>query len=191
MSSHRRDREDSVEPDSEGAARLEQAREAFRLKRDSGTATAEDLEALLAEIGRFGERMGWNTPEVKEQLRTGRYRAAGFVILDEVGYDLALAKRSVGAGWSGLIDELFAFRDAHCPKARFVQVKEKFGALVAYIEGPRECFDRLSDFVDEVERRSEKICERCGSPGVLREGGWIRTLCDAHAEGRAPLSEKA
>lgn len=38
--------------------------------------------------------------------------------------------------------------------------------------------------VDAAELESEKVCEHCGAPGVLRRGGWIMTLCDACAKGR-------
>lgn len=179
----------NVEFDGAARQRLREAQDAFRAKRDAGTVTPDDVRKFLDEISRFGADAGWNTPEVKELLRQGRYRARGFVILDEVGYDRELAKRSVGPGWASLVDEAFDYRDRKCPRGRFVQVKEKWGALVMYVEGPHKCVDGLFDFVDEIERRSTHVCEECGAPGVRREGAWILTRCDTHAAGHPPLVE--
>ena len=57
------------------------------------------------------------------------------------------------------------------------QVKEKFGTLRFYFTGSRE-FDALVEMAEEL---SATTCEECGAFGSLREGGWIRTLCDTHA----------
>ena len=57
------------------------------------------------------------------------------------------------------------------------QVKAKFGAL-------RFRVNRASDveraYIGFAERLSTRVCERCGAPGRLREGGWVQTLCDLH-----------
>jgi hypothetical protein len=181
----------NVQFDPRASARFESARLAFRAKRDAGALTADDIQQFTEEIRSFSDAMGWGTRQVRKALREGRYRAPGFVIEDEVGYDRELARRSVGPGWASLVGEIFDFRDAHCPHARVVQVKEKFGALTVYLEGPHACLGVLSDFVAEVERRSETICERCGAPGLTRAGAWIQTLCRVHSEGRPPLAESA
>ena len=64
------------------------------------------------------------------------------------------------------------------------QVKEKFGTLRFYYSGG-------DDIVSGIERMAESMtavtCETCGAPGKSRSGGWIQTLCDAHAEGREEL----
>jgi hypothetical protein len=62
-----------------------------------------------------------------------------------------------------------------------VQVKEKFGGLRFYYEGGDE---HISGMVRMAESWASCTCEQCGKPGVMRRGGWIRTLCDEHAEGR-------
>jgi len=66
-----------------------------------------------------------------------------------------------------------------CSQVVVDQVKEKFGTLRFYYSGG-------DDHVDGVVRMAEAIsavtCEECGAPGKTRHGGWIRTLCDAHAE---------
>ena len=57
------------------------------------------------------------------------------------------------------------------------QVKEKFGTLRYYCGGT----DRIYAFVRLAERLSEHTCEECGRWGKVRDGSWIRTLCDEHA----------
>jgi len=58
-----------------------------------------------------------------------------------------------------------------------VQIKEKFGTLRFYYDGGDEAVDGM---VRMAESMSAVTCETCGSPGVQRGGGWIRTLCDTH-----------
>jgi hypothetical protein len=71
-----------------------------------------------------------------------------------------------------------------CPQVVASQVKEKFGTLRFYYYGG-------DDVVSGIERMAESMsavmCEECGSPGKPRSGGWIQTLCDAHAQGREEL----
>ena len=86
------------------------------------------------------------------------------------------AKQYVGKGWSELIDAIY---DRLPPTAHICQVKEKFGGLRFYVD---EVSSEVWDFIDEMEERSFQICEVCGQPGKPREGGWIRTLCDEHAQ---------
>jgi hypothetical protein len=82
------------------------------------------------------------------------------------------AKLCVGKGWSCLIDEIF---DRLPEDAFILQIKEKFGGLRFCVSG---ISIEVGKFIDSVEDRSHTICERCGSPGKIREGGWILTLCD-------------
>ena len=87
----------------------------------------------------------------------------------------------VGPGWSDiiarLVNDLFKLGwDGHV-----LQVKEKFGGLSFYIgAGEQPIWDRIQ----QAERESYATCEECGAPGALREGGWLKTLCDEHAQGR-------
>lgn len=72
---------------------------------------------------------------------------------------------------------------------RATQVKEKFGQLRFYMGAvPSDIFDEVHEWIDKASARSGYTCEVCGDFGVLRSGGWIRTLCDEHAEGREPTS---
>ena len=38
--------------------------------------------------------------------------------------------------------------------------------------------EKIDELVSNAEQQSYKECERCGSPGQRRSGGWVRTLCD-------------
>ena len=66
-----------------------------------------------------------------------------------------------------------------------VQVKEKFGGLRFYYDGGN---DHISGMVRMAESWAANTCEECGSPGKVRTGGWIRTLCDEHAKEREEVS---
>ncbi len=69
------------------------------------------------------------------------------------------------------------------------QVKEKFGGLRFYYEGGDE---HISGMVRMAESWASVTCEECGHPGTMRNGGWIRTLCDAHeAERQAKYEQYA
>ncbi len=101
----------------------------------------------------------------------------------ETGYDVTLARASVGPGWRTLIDEIFA---AKPDDVLIVQVKQKMGALRIYTE-PYE-HPTFTRFIRDRERRSVTICERCGERGSLRErpvDAGVRTLCDRHQAERS------
>lgn len=65
------------------------------------------------------------------------------------------------------------------PQVVAVQVKEKFGTLRFYYNGGDDIVDGM---VRMAESMSKRVCEECGSPGTIRGGSWIRTLCDEHAQ---------
>lgn len=54
------------------------------------------------------------------------------------------------------------------------QVKEKFGTLRFYAPGN----DRIFRLINLAETMSAETCEDCGAYGKIREGSWIRVLCD-------------
>ena len=66
-----------------------------------------------------------------------------------------------------------------CPQVVATQIKEKFGTLRFYYFGG-------DDYCRGVESMAESMsavtCEVCGSSGKIRNGKWIRTLCDEHAK---------
>lgn len=65
------------------------------------------------------------------------------------------------------------------PQVVVDQVKEKFGTLRFYYTGGD---DAISGMVRMAESMSAVTCEDCGTPGRRRGSGWVRTLCDTHAE---------
>lgn len=159
-----------------------------------------ELPPAMAELkdalDDLAKDQGWDTPEVQQAMASGTYRAAGFVITDEVGYDRELAKSSVGPGWASLIDEVY---DAKPDWIRIEQVKEKYAGLRIYFGSVNARYDEASreatetawnifdQLIDAVEERSYTMCEECGQPGVVRDGSWLVTSCDEHAKGRVPL----
>jgi hypothetical protein len=66
-----------------------------------------------------------------------------------------------------------------CPQVIATQVKEKFGTLRFYYWGGDEYCSGVESMAESM---SAVTCEVCGSPGMLRQGGWIRALCDEHAK---------
>ena len=63
------------------------------------------------------------------------------------------------------------------PQVTIAQIKEKFGGLRFYYDGGN---DIIAGMVTMAEAWASHACEECGAPGVLRHGGWIKTLCDTH-----------
>lgn len=101
------------------------------------------------------------------------------------GYTREGALVSVGAGWANLINIVFDKVQTYTPGIVIHQVKEKWGGLRIYCGPCPEDFDK---FLMEIERKSFTVCEDCGKPGQLRGGGWYKTLCDEHANGREPIN---
>ena len=66
---------------------------------------------------------------------------------------------------------------ASLPKIQ--QVKEKFGTLRFYVNSADDVTRAL---IDMAESLSTITCEVCGNRGTMRKGGWLRVLCNQHAE---------
>lgn len=66
---------------------------------------------------------------------------------------------------------------------RTTQAKEKFGTIRWYYDCSDD-YEYTQSLVDSVEHLSAFICEECGKPGLIRQGGWVRCLCPEHANGR-------
>lgn len=60
---------------------------------------------------------------------------------------------------------------------KFIQIKSKFASLRMYYDGGDEYTAGVTSL---AERLSERTCEQCGDPGVVRIKGWRSTLCDTH-----------
>lgn len=101
-----------------------------------------------------------------------------------------------GDGWFRIIDDLsrnleyiiseFKAENPGKPWRIAMQVKEKFGGLRFYMQGDmgEELNERCSELINAAELKASKTCEECGTYGQRRGGGWIRVLCDAHANGK-------
>lgn len=88
-------------------------------------------------------------------------------------------------GWIPTLEKLMVRLTGLGMKPEAVlQIKEKFGALRFYISNGTE---EMHDAIMQAENASSQICEDCGEPGRLREGAWLKTLCDHHAGGRKPF----
>jgi hypothetical protein len=91
------------------------------------------------------------------------------------------------AGWWPIIASLCASIQHHIdwknqqsqpvPQVTVTQIKEKFGGLRFYYDGGDEY---VSGLVTMAAAWASHACEECGSQGVLRHGGWLKTLCNTH-----------
>jgi hypothetical protein len=118
-----------------------------------------------------------------------------------------------GEGWKYIIDEacqkLQKLADDNGVTIEFAQVKEKFAELRLYteiiypdghklhttvidiagvgsfIKEEREkIWHEMHKITGEAGQKSLQTCEVCGKSGAPRQGGWVSTLCDEHANGR-------
>jgi hypothetical protein len=102
-----------------------------------------------------------------------------------------------GDGWFQLLDTMCSSiqhridwknkKELVIPQVIAVQVKEKFGSLRFYYDGGDEYIFGLTSMAESM---SLHTCEECGNPGKARYGGWIRVLCDEHANGRSVSSDE-
>jgi len=82
-------------------------------------------------------------------------------------------------GWFVILWEMCNKIKALNPSDNFelTQIKEKFGTLRVYSYCST---DIIQDVILDAEIKSSTTCEECGQPGKLRNGSWLRTLCDLH-----------
>jgi len=72
-------------------------------------------------------------------------------------------------GWADLLDELKGFQ------FDWISVKEKYGALRIQLYGADTA---AWDKAEELEGRSERVCENCGAPGeIFEESNWFFCRC--------------
>lgn len=101
----------------------------------------------------------------------------------------------VRRGWwpliTSLLDDLKAMGFSE-ENLRINQTKEKLAGLRFYVSVDSEhlgtTYITMTDRIHEAEHQSYTTCEQCGQPGVMRGGGWYKTLCDEHANGRKPMT---
>ena len=100
-----------------------------------------------------------------------------------------------GDGWFNILDQLMGNIQHHidwnnkraekypelCYKpitqVTVAQIKEKFGGLRFYYDGGN---DIIAGMVSMAEAWASHTCEECGTPGTIRHGGWMATLCNTH-----------
>lgn len=92
-----------------------------------------------------------------------------------------------GDGWLPILDDLCtklsdALKRDPGTQFRFMQVKEKWGALTMYYNGGN---DEMRSLLSEAESQAAKTCEYCGGPSEIRnDGGWYTTVCVPCEEAR-------
>jgi hypothetical protein len=95
-----------------------------------------------------------------------------------------------GPGWTGLLERLFNdLGHVLRPTGDTIvikQLKEKFGTLRVYWQGPvdNNTDALIEDAILLAAFRSEVTCQTCGQPGQMRESsfGWYHVACDSHAQ---------
>lgn len=99
-----------------------------------------------------------------------------------------------GKGWTPLLIELtekliaIEKKNLHWYKRlqkknliTVAQIKEKFAGLRYYTNGINSRYaDEVYTLITEYEHKSYITCEECGLPGIFRQTGWVKTLCDTH-----------
>lgn len=93
------------------------------------------------------------------------------------------------AGWALIYTSLIADLEKLDPNVKVEQAKQKFGELRVYLERGSEA---AYDLLDAATRASRATCETCGEAAALRKSktGYYSTLCDVHADGRAPTDDQ-
>jgi hypothetical protein len=89
-------------------------------------------------------------------------------------------------GWFNILGRLFEnleplvanFERTSGLQFEVLQVKEKFGELRIHVNDKTE---EISQAIGQAQLEALLTCEICSKPGQLREGDWIKTLCDEHA----------
>ena len=148
-----------------------------------GPEGAELMEEMAKDPAAF-----LNTPRVPDDA--GEYAEGIAAILARIppGWGRWIG---CGKGWYPLLLETDQKLAALDPEYLVHQVKEKFGGLRFYHQFVTEGADYHAGGAIEVEaeRKSFTICEVCGEPGQLRDGGWRQTLGELHAEGRGAIRD--
>ena len=112
-------------------------------------------------------------------------------ILDDDGNYMSW-QDAIPEGWNKafgeqLVDELneILIKYNFVNKFRFLQIKEKFGALRIYPSSmPDEMYLEYLRLELKYERMSLNICIKCGEPYTHLTEGWILPLCDECDENR-------
>lgn len=180
-------------------ARWEAAQSVLRGLAEAATSGTPDNETLAAAIAQT-RQIDLDMERVRDSLHipedAGECREALTALLRRIpnGWGRWI---SCDAGWYPLVTGLDAQLAELDPEYELHQVKEKFGALRYYAHTASSNDEIQSAFwarIDEAEKRSEVICERCGwSATGCRLGSWLKTLCPSCATdlGYSPIPGEA
>ena len=95
-----------------------------------------------------------------------------------------------GDGWYGILDRMMSKIASLNPKEfRFVQIKEKYGALRVYWgasgDEAEDFWEKVDAIIDEAELASAGTCEECGDEGrIIAIRGWFTSICTKCEEKR-------
>ncbi len=89
-----------------------------------------------------------------------------------------------GPGWTDLSAAMLEWIGGSGADAswRITDAKEKYGCMSLFFSGDTGPLG--DEIIEATELVSEHVCDVCGAPGRLREGGWLMTRCDEHIEKR-------
>ena len=133
-------------------------------------------QELVDELVRLAPNFFSKDPE-----RPSPYSQRGFEVCDgwfEIVKSVALAAE----------EDLAALPDGIRSQIRCSQVKEKFGGLRVYVDGPvwdveakASRMPRFDAALDEGARKAWTTCEECGAPAKRRNlRGYLFVVCDEH-----------
>lgn len=88
-------------------------------------------------------------------------------------------------GWKQLLNNMFNELRSINSSVKFIQIKEKFGTLRAYVENPTT--DQEYEIITRYESKSATVCYECGEPATHMNRGWITYACEKHSKDNAIL----
>lgn len=97
----------------------------------------------------------------------------GFINLNQIPQ----CYENVRPGWRNLLERAHAAALLVDPYYTVAQVKQKFGSLRIYLNGPADGIE----VIYEIESESRAVCEECGGHAqTVKIGSWYVTLCPVH-----------
>ncbi len=85
-----------------------------------------------------------------------------------------------GEGWIGLVNQIYE----RIPEGVVItEIFQKYGKLVTRFEPDAKEYEPFQLFLNDIEFRSETMCEKCGGDASLYAiEGWTYTRCALHSE---------